>query len=133
MAEENKDLKQKVRTVTRRHFTKSANAFEILLSSSIIDQSKNDELQASYKVLKEIYIELHKYDDQIKEILISDESFDEDKFEKELAEVDKYKTRWSRLETIYLSHNTNGDFEKKMHKIKLPILEIKKMAVLKTG
>lgn len=126
MGGEKLDTKCKVRTVTRRHFTKSANVMESLLNECKKDINKLDELRAGHKVVKDIYDQLTIYDNDIKEVIISMDPFDEDMLEKELNDTSKYHARWSLLNTMYTSFLNTNDDTTKTNKVKLPTLEIKK-------
>ncbi|XP_045541691.1 uncharacterized protein LOC106718201 isoform X2 [Papilio machaon] len=124
------DLKAKVRTVSRRHFSKSANVLESLINACRMDVSKQEEMQACHRVVKDNYIQLTNYDTEIQHAIISSEPFDEVRLENEISDAGKYRARWSLLDTKY--SNLLKTFTKSNHeanenrRFKLPTLDVKK-------
>ncbi|XP_013141896.1 PREDICTED: uncharacterized protein LOC106105945 [Papilio polytes] len=115
----------RVRTITRRYFTKSANALDSLICAVKDNTSKINQVHAEYSTIKDVFEQLKKYDDQIKEIIMASEPFEDENFEKELNEGHEYLSRWNLLESTYKALCKCENLEQRS-KIKLPTLEMKK-------
>ncbi|KAI5642123.1 hypothetical protein NE865_05815 [Phthorimaea operculella] len=126
-------MEAKLRTETRRQFTKKCNVFGELLSQKP-QKAEISQVIATFKAIAEYKKELDRLDKIICDKILTD--FEEEKLQKECDEAEKYREKWLLIETkyeIFLNQanqhsgdNNNHNYNGRNYNLRLPMLEIPK-------